>query len=123
MNIDKLLDYLNLDKKEFYFQFQSHPNFPSVLAFSDTLKFLGISNEAYEIEQEDTWNQLPKEFITVFNQKLSLVKSNKNNLTVYSDIIKSYSKEDFRGMYMRNNRGFPISKNLKSQIRFPHLKN
>jgi hypothetical protein len=39
MIFDKLINYLKLDKQEFIFQFNSHPNYPSALAFSDTLNF------------------------------------------------------------------------------------
>lgn len=52
MNFDKLLNHFKLDKPEFSFQFQSHPNYPSALAFSDTLNFLGIKNDAYELEKK-----------------------------------------------------------------------
>ena len=52
MNFDKLIDYFKLDKQEFYFQFNSHPNYPSALAFSDTLNFMGLQNDAYELEKQ-----------------------------------------------------------------------
>jgi hypothetical protein len=42
MIFDKLINYLKLDKQEFIFQFNSHPNYPSALAFSDTLNFMGV---------------------------------------------------------------------------------
>ena len=41
MIFDKLINHLKLDKQEFIFQFNSHPNYPSALAFSDTLNFYG----------------------------------------------------------------------------------
>lgn len=43
---------LKSEKNEFLFQFQSHPNYPSALAFSDTLNFLGVKNNAYNLEKE-----------------------------------------------------------------------
>ena len=55
---------LDISKNEFNFQFQSHPNYPSALAFSDTLNFLGVKNDAYELEKE-YWGELPSEFIVI----------------------------------------------------------
>ena len=60
ITIDELLKYLNLDIDEFLFQFQSHPNYPSALAISDTLNFLGIENSAYELDKE-YWSEIPNE--------------------------------------------------------------
>jgi hypothetical protein len=64
---------LKISKPEFLFQFQSHANYPTALAFSDTLNFLGIKNEAYEIEKE-FWHELPKKFITVYNNNYAIVE-------------------------------------------------
>ncbi|MBF5027944.1 hypothetical protein [Planobacterium oryzisoli] len=66
MNLDKLTKKLNVNTQEFKFQFQSHPNYPSALALSDTLNFLGIENSAYELEKE-YWNEIPTE--ECFRQK------------------------------------------------------
>ena len=41
-----LIRSLGIDESEFNFQFQSHPNYPSALALSDTLNFLCIENTA-----------------------------------------------------------------------------
>lgn len=93
MNFDKLIDYIKIDKQEFYFQFNSHPSFPSVLALSDTLNFMGVRNEAYELDKE-YWDELPKEFITIVDHSFSLIKKNENHFTQYSDQIKNISKEN-----------------------------
>ena len=37
--MDLFFNKLKIPKEEFLFQFQSHPNYPSALAFSDTLNF------------------------------------------------------------------------------------
>ncbi|WP_435523483.1 hypothetical protein [Chryseobacterium indoltheticum] len=66
MNFDKLIDHFKLHKQEFYFQFNSHPNYPSALAFSDTLNFLGLKNDAYELDKE-YWDELPDEFMALVN--------------------------------------------------------
>ncbi len=93
MNFEKLIDYFKLDKQEFYFQFSSHPNYPSALAFSDTLNFLGLRNDAYELDKE-YWDELPEEYIAVVDNSFSLVKKKGDQFTVYSDKIKSLTKED-----------------------------
>lgn len=93
MNFDKLIDQFKLDKQEFYFQFNSHPNYPSALAFSDTLNFLGLKNDAYELDKE-YWEELPDEFIALVNNSFSLVKKKDNTFTIYSDKIKSINKEE-----------------------------
>lgn len=93
MNFDQLIDYFKLDKQEFYFQFNSHPNYPSALAFSDTLNFLGLKNDAYELDKE-YWDELPKEYIALVNNSFSLVKKKENDFTIYSEKVKNLSKEE-----------------------------
>ncbi len=93
MNFEKLIDYFKLDKQEFYFQFSSHPNYPSALAFSDTLNFLGLRNDAYELDKE-YWDELPDEYIAVVDNSFSLVRKKGDQFTVYSDKIKNVTKEE-----------------------------
>lgn len=93
MNFDKLIDHFKLDKQEFYFQFNSHPNYPSALAFSDTLNFLGIKNDAYELDKE-YWDELPEEYMALVDNSFSLVKKKGNDFTIYSDKIKTLNKEE-----------------------------
>ncbi len=93
MNFDKLIDHFKLDRQEFYFQFNSHPNYPSALAFSDTLNFLGLKNDAYELDKE-YWDELPDEFIALVDNSFSLVKKKGNEYTIYSDKVRSLNKEE-----------------------------
>lgn len=93
MNFDKLIDHFKLDKQEFYFQFNSHPNYPSALAFSDTLNFLGLKNDAYELDKE-YWNELPEEYMALVDNSFSLVKKKGNDFTIYSDKVKTLNKEE-----------------------------
>lgn len=93
MNFDKLIDHFKLDKQEFYFQFNSHPNYPSALAFSDTLNFLGLKNDAYELDKE-YWDELPEEYMALVDNSFSLVKKKGNDFTIYSDKIKTLNKEE-----------------------------
>ncbi|UFH30431.1 thioredoxin domain-containing protein [Chryseobacterium sp. C-71] len=93
MNFDKLIDHFKLDKQEFYFQFNSHPNYPSALAFSDTLNFLGLKNDAYELDKE-YWDELPEEYMALVDNSFSLVKKKGNDFTIYSDKVKTLNKEE-----------------------------
>ena len=93
MNFDKLIDHFKLDKQEFYFQFNSHPNYPSALAFSDTLNFLGLKNDAYELDKE-YWDELPEEYMALVDNSFSLVKKKGNDFTIYSDKVKTFNKEE-----------------------------
>lgn len=93
MNFDKLIEHFKLDKQEFYFQFNSHPNYPSALAFSDTLNFLGLKNDAYELDKE-YWDELPEEYMALVDNSFSLVKKKGNDFTIYSDKVKTFNKEE-----------------------------
>ena len=92
MLLDKLINHLKLDKQEFLFQFNSHPNYPSALAFSDTLNFMGVRNDAYELDKE-YWDELPEEFITIVDNSFSLVKKSGTQYSIYSDKSKTINKE------------------------------
>lgn len=89
----EIISKLGVNSQEFSFQFQSHPNYPSALAFSDTLNFLGVKNNAYELEKE-YWHELPDEFIVLIDQSFSLVKKKGSYYTIYSDKIKNISKDE-----------------------------
>jgi len=93
MLLDKLINYLKLDKQEFLFQFNSHPNYPSALAFSDTLNFMGVRNDAYELDKE-YWDELPEEFIAIVDNSFSVVKKSGNQYSIYSDKAKTLNKEE-----------------------------
>jgi len=93
MPLDKLISYLKLDKQEFMFQFNSHPNYPSALAFSDTLNFLGVRNDAYELDKE-YWDELPEEFIAIVDNTFSLVKKSGSQYSIYSDKAKTINKDE-----------------------------
>ena len=93
MLLDKLINYLKIDKQEFLFQFNSHPNYPSALAFSDTLNFMGVRNDAYELDKE-YWDKLPEEFIAIVDNSFSLVRKNGTQYSIYSDKAKTLNKEE-----------------------------
>lgn len=93
MFIDHILNNLKLNKEEFLFQFRSHPDYPSILAFSDTLNFMGIKNDAYEIDKAD-WHDLPERFITQYKNNFALVEmQNINNYKLYTDKTEVINNE------------------------------
>ncbi len=83
-----LFEYLKkeeiiIDEKEFEFQIQSHPDFPSLLAISDTLNFFDIKNEVIRVEKTEL-DILPNYFIALLNvvgdkPSLFYIEKNKEN--------------------------------------------
>ena len=114
MNFEKVLEYFKLNTQEFLFQFQSHPNYPSALAFSDTLNFLGVKNDAYNLEKE-YWEELPEEFIIIYDNNFALIKKENSAFKVYSEDVKTITKEDL----YKNSTDFVLlfkkEENLKSK--------
>lgn len=90
-NFEYLFQYLEkenikIDKSEFLFQIQSHPDYPSLLAVADTLSFFKIDNGAIKVSISD-WELLPNRFITPLNTdhhntQLHLIE-NKDNRYFY----------------------------------------
>ena len=71
---DYLFKYLevegiNINKEEFIFQVQSHPDYPSLLSISDTLSFLKVNSYAASISKDEIIG-LPKYFIAFLNVEL-----------------------------------------------------
>lgn len=59
---------INIDRNEFFFQIQSHPDYPSLLAICDTLTFFNIPNIATNITYDDR-DVLPDKFMVLLNDK------------------------------------------------------
>ncbi len=59
---------ISIDKSEFLFQIQSHPDYPSLLSVADTLNFLNIENGALKIIMSEI-DLLPNRFIALLNEK------------------------------------------------------
>lgn len=55
---------INIDLKEFKFQVETHPNFPSLFSFSEALNFFSIKNVSAKISNEDL-DYLPDNFISL----------------------------------------------------------
>lgn len=71
LNINYLFQYfekesINIDKDEFLFQVQSHPDYPSLLSISDTLNFFQIDNGALTLSFSDI-DMLPDTFMVLLN--------------------------------------------------------
>lgn len=72
-NIEAVFSYLksqkiHLNKNNLSFQVKSHADSPSLLSFSDTLNFLGISNLAFHLAFEDLEN-LPDSFLALLGEE------------------------------------------------------
>lgn len=83
---------VQINKKEFIIQFESHPEYPSLLAISDTLHFFNVINGALHVNQSEI-DSLPKIFITKLNDThenaLTFVETHKEN---HSYRIYNHSK-------------------------------
>ena len=64
---------LTIDKTEFEFQIQSHPDYPSLLAIADTLSFFNIDNGVIRIAISDI-ELLPDRFVTLLKEEESDAK-------------------------------------------------
>jgi hypothetical protein len=74
-NNDSIFLYLekeniDIDKTEYEFQMQSHPDYPSLLSISDTLNFFNIENFVVRVGFED-FDHLPNRFIALMNTEIS----------------------------------------------------
>ncbi|HXJ99700.1 MAG TPA: vitamin K epoxide reductase family protein, partial [Gelidibacter sp.] len=110
MNLLKtLFQYLDvenipMDKEEFEFQFNSHPDYPSLLALSDTLKFFNVNNGAFKIEKSEI-DLLPNSFIARLKNGhtdyLSFVEKKENIYIYTNETEKKHSalKEDFETLW------------------------
>ena len=71
-NYNYLFQYLEadgiaLDKNEFLYQIQSHPNYPSALSIADTLTFFNVANGLLPIGFEQL-GQLPDHFVALLEE-------------------------------------------------------
>jgi hypothetical protein len=59
---------ISIDKKEFDFQLQSHPDYPSLMAIVDTCDFFNIENGAINVDVSEL-ELLPKQFVAYLNDE------------------------------------------------------
>lgn len=106
---DFLFRYLNkekikIDKDEFILQFNSHPDSPSLLAISDTLRFLEIKNAAIKVETAEI-DFLPVRFVARLWDKeesyLTFIEK-KGNSYSYVDLNnkkKAVTADEFKTLF------------------------
>ncbi len=76
--------------------FQSHPNYPSLYAITDTLNSLSIENIAIKIPKEQI-EELPSIFLAFYDDHLVLVNKSNEKISVENDAFekKQVSYSDF----------------------------
>ncbi len=121
---------IHLDQKEFTFQLESHPEYPSLLAVSDTLSLFHIENAALRVHSSEI-DSLPNYFITKLKDtqedSLTYVEAQKTNhfYTIYQNSKKfTFTKEAFLKKW--NGIVFLVEENTKlqkklNQFNFLHL--
>ena len=67
--------------------FQSHPNYPSLYAITDTLNLLSIENIAVKIPKEQI-EELPKQFLALYKNELVLVNKSDKKISIEKDDLK-----------------------------------
>jgi len=60
---------ISINKQEFTFQVETHPDYPSILAYSDALSFFNIENIVFKAEQNQL-DILPDTFLTLINKPI-----------------------------------------------------
>ena len=103
-NLEALYSYahfqkINIDKEEYKFQVETHPDYPSLLAFADALTFFNIPNVAFKIPFEEIEN-LPNSFIVLLNSNLVHI-TKKENFYHYSEDKKQIkaTKEELKELW------------------------
>lgn len=86
-----LAENIQIDLEEFTFQAKTHPDYPSVLAYSDTLHFFGISNKAVRLSSPDL-EALPQQFMA---------------------LMVDFDEQEMLAFVQRKESGFQYSKNGK----------
>lgn len=107
-NLDFLFHYLRkdgilVDKNEFLFQMQSHPDYPSLLSISDTLHFFRINNGTFRIESSEI-HLLPKRFIVTL----------KDDTQNYADLVTKepafyFVEKDGHNFHLKNETNQKVS--------------
>ncbi|MBS7256318.1 vitamin K epoxide reductase family protein [Flavobacterium branchiicola] len=97
-SVQKYLSINNFSNQteEFEDLFQSHPDFPSLFAITDTFDLLSIENVAVKIEKEQL-NELPDSFMAVYKNNIVLVTKHGGTINIESknEGKKSLVLDDF----------------------------
>jgi len=111
-----------ISEKEFTIQYESHPEFPSLLAVSDTLNFFNITNGALHVNSDEI-DALPNVFITKLKDadenSLAVVeaKTSDQSYTIYTNsrknnVSRATLLEKWKGMV------FLVEDTLEKQTHF-----
>lgn len=96
--VQKYLSINNFADQKFAFKdlFESHPDYPSLFAITDSLELLGIENSAFKISKDEL-SELPDSFLAIFNEDLVLVTKSKTLIKIEFEKVgaKSLSFDDF----------------------------
>jgi uncharacterized membrane protein len=76
-----------LQKEAFEDLFLSHPNYPSLFAFTDSLDVLSIENIAIKIPKEQ-FIELPENFLTIYKGDLVLITKNNQSIIIETEKAK-----------------------------------
>ncbi len=109
INFNLIFNYLKsesivYDKEEFLFQIQSHPDYPSLLAVSDTLHFFKINHIVAKVGI-DKINLLPSCFVALLKEKnledehLYFIQRKKDGYLINKE--KAFSKIDEKKLESR----------------------
>ncbi|NRS89750.1 putative membrane protein [Flavobacterium sp. 7E] len=84
--VEKYLEisHYSSQKSEFEDLFQSHPNYPSLFAITDSLDLLSIMNMAVKVPKEQLV-ELPDFFLAIFNQGLVLVSKMGTEISIFTE--------------------------------------
>ncbi|WP_426484931.1 vitamin K epoxide reductase family protein [Flavobacterium sp. 2] len=96
--VQKYLSINNFADQKFAFKdlFESHPDFPSLFAITDSLESLAIENSALKISNDQLF-ELPDSFLAIYNKDLVLVTKSKTSIKIEFEKTggKSLSFDDF----------------------------
>lgn len=87
-----------IDKTEFEFQVQSHPDYPSLLAINDTLSFFNIENLTAKVDKTQI-ELLPNRFVALLNEdwgnpQFYLVEIQNENYFLIKEKVKVLISKD-----------------------------
>lgn len=78
------ISHYSSKKSEFEDLFESHPNYPSMFAITDSLDLLSIMNMAVKVLKEQLV-ELPDTFLAIFNQGLVLVSKADTEISIVTE--------------------------------------
>ncbi|MBF4518767.1 thioredoxin domain-containing protein [Flavobacterium sp. ANB] len=93
---------INIDKNEFIFQVQSHPDYPSLLSIADTLSFFNVKNGAINVSFSEI-ELLPNHFIAILKEE-----NDKPTIETKQYFIERRNNAYF---YVKDKRSISISNN------------